>query len=135
VLAILKPMLKRVDASGFLLESWGLNNIHNGVRIMLHEVHDKYDQFGTQFHAIRQEHIELCDGPGMELHGTIYTFKLVLGGDMAFQGGAFRNVGAAHTSFALFATWPTIITSISPHLSTNGRALHRRLRIHLSLQL
>jgi hypothetical protein len=35
----------------------------------------------------------------MELHGTIYTFKLVMGGDMAFQGGAFGHVGAASTLF------------------------------------
>jgi hypothetical protein len=47
VLAILKPVLNKVDANGFVLEGWGFNSIHNGVKIMLYEGHDKYDQFVT----------------------------------------------------------------------------------------
>jgi hypothetical protein len=35
----------------------------------------------------------------MERYGTIYTFKLVLGGDMAFQGGAFGHGRAAYNFF------------------------------------
>jgi hypothetical protein len=35
----------------------------------------------------------------MELHGTTYTFKLVLGGDMAFQGGTFGHAGAESIFF------------------------------------
>jgi hypothetical protein len=97
VLAILKPVQNRVDANGFVLEGWAFNSIHNGVKIMLYEGHDKYDKFVTQLQAIKQELRELCDGPGMELHGTIYAFKLVLGGDMTFQGGAFGHAGAAST--------------------------------------
>jgi hypothetical protein len=84
MLTILKPVLNEVDAHGFVLEGWGFNNIPNGVKIMLYEGHDKYDQFVTQLRAIKQELRELCDGPGIEVHGMIYTFKLVLGGDMAF---------------------------------------------------
>jgi hypothetical protein len=99
VLAILNPVLNKVDANGFVREGWGFNNIHNGVKIMLYEGHDNYDEFATQLQAIKQELRVLCDGPGMELDGTIYTFKLVMGGDMAFQGGAFGHVGAASTFF------------------------------------
>jgi hypothetical protein len=71
VLAILKPLLIMVDASGFVLEGWGFNNIHNGVKTMLYEGHDKYDQFVAQLQAIKQELRELCYGPGMEMHGTM----------------------------------------------------------------
>jgi hypothetical protein len=99
VLAILKPVMNMLDANGFVLEGWGFNNIHNGVKIMLREGHDKYDEFVTQLQVIKQELRELCDGPGMEPHGTIYTFKLVQGGDMAFHGGAFGHAGAASTFF------------------------------------
>jgi hypothetical protein len=35
----------------------------------------------------------------MEMHGTIYSFKPVMGGNMAFQGGAFGHAGAASTFF------------------------------------
>jgi hypothetical protein len=35
VLAILKPVLNMVYASGFVLEGWGFINIHNGVKIMM----------------------------------------------------------------------------------------------------
>jgi hypothetical protein len=41
MLAILKPVLTRVDANGFVLEGWGYTNIHNGVKIILYEGHDK----------------------------------------------------------------------------------------------
>jgi hypothetical protein len=99
VLAILKPVLTRVDANGFVLEGWGYNNIHNVVKIMLYEGHDKYDQFVTQLDAIKQELREICDVPGMELYGAIYIFKLVIGGDMAFQGGTFGHDGATSTFF------------------------------------
>jgi hypothetical protein len=47
VLATLKLVLKRVDANGFVLEGLGFDNIHNGVKIMLYEGHDMYDQFVT----------------------------------------------------------------------------------------
>jgi hypothetical protein len=99
VLAMLKPMPTRVDANGFVVEGWGYNNIHNAVKIMLYEGHDEYDQFLTQLDAIKQELSEICDGPGMELHGAIYTFKLVIGGDMAFQGGIFGHTGVAYIFF------------------------------------
>jgi hypothetical protein len=71
VLCIQKPLLTRVDTNGFVLEGWGYNSIHNAVKIMLYEGHDKYDQFVTQLEAIKQELKEICDGPGMELHGAI----------------------------------------------------------------
>jgi hypothetical protein len=106
VLAILKPVMNMVDANGVVLEGWGFNTIHNGVKIMLYEGPDKYDQFVTQLQAIKQELRELCDGPGMELHGTIYTFKLVLGGDMAFQGGAFGHAGATSFLFCFICDMP-----------------------------
>jgi hypothetical protein len=61
---------------------------------MLYEGHDKYDQFVTQLEAIKQELREIYDGPGMELHGAIYIFKLIIGGDMAFQGGSLGHAGA-----------------------------------------
>jgi hypothetical protein len=103
VLEILKPLPNMVDANGFVLEGWGFKSIHNGMTIMLYVGHDKYDQFegfkspktitlkplppsGDQ--VVKHELGKLCDGPGMELHGTIYTFKLVRGNDMAFHGGA-----------------------------------------------
>ena len=54
VLCILKPVLTRVDTNGFVLEGWGYNSIHNAVKIMLHEGHDKYDQFVTELEAIKQ---------------------------------------------------------------------------------
>jgi hypothetical protein len=86
VLAILKHVLNNVDANGFVLEGWGFNNIQNGVKVVLYEGHDKYDQCVTQLQVIKQDlSRDLCNGPaGMEMHGTIYTFKLVMGGDMAF---------------------------------------------------
>jgi hypothetical protein len=71
-------VLTRVDTNGFVLEGWGYNNIHNAVRIMLYEGHDKYDQFVTQLEVIKQELREIYDGPGMELNGAIYIFKLVM---------------------------------------------------------
>jgi hypothetical protein len=55
MLAILKPVLNRADANGFVLEGWGFNNIHNGVKIVLYEGHAKYDQFVIQIQAIKQE--------------------------------------------------------------------------------
>jgi hypothetical protein len=98
VLCILKPVLTRVDTNGFVLEGWGYKNIHNPVKIMLYaEGHDKYDHFVTQLDAIMQEMREICYGPGMELHGAIYIFKLVIGGDMAFQSGSFGHAGATYT--------------------------------------
>jgi hypothetical protein len=100
VLVILMPVVNIVASHGFVLEGLGFNNIHIGVKTMVYDGrYDKYDQFVTHFHAIKQELGDLCDGPGMELHGTIYTFKLVLGGDMAFEGGAFGHVGRAYTFF------------------------------------
>jgi hypothetical protein len=86
VLAILKPCLNMVDANGFVVEGSGFKNIHNGVKTMLYEGHDNYYHFVTHVEAIKHELRELCDGLDMEMHGIIYTFKLVLGGDMAFQG-------------------------------------------------
>eukprot|EP00873_Tetraselmis_striata_P025189 jgi/Tetstr1/445453/TSEL_033232.t1 len=35
--------------------------------------------------AIKDQLMEIVYGPGVNLHGEVYTFKLVLGGDMAFQ--------------------------------------------------
>jgi hypothetical protein len=35
----------------------------------------------------------------MELHGAIYIFKLVIGGDMALQRGTLGHAGAASTFF------------------------------------
>jgi hypothetical protein len=35
----------------------------------------------------------------MELHGAIYIFKFVIGGDMAFHGGTFGHDGAAYIFF------------------------------------
>eukprot|EP00873_Tetraselmis_striata_P020245 jgi/Tetstr1/440509/TSEL_028832.t1 len=40
LLAILKPLLMRVDKSGYVMEGWAVNNIHNAV-IMLYEGQDK----------------------------------------------------------------------------------------------
>jgi hypothetical protein len=57
----------------------------------------------------------------MELHGAIHIFKLVIGGDMAFQGGSFWHAGAASTFFCLFAIWP-VTTSTSPPPTTSARA-------------
>jgi hypothetical protein len=64
---------------------------------MLYEGHDKYDRYVIQLEAIKQELREICDGPGMELHGVIYIFKPVIGVDMAFHGGIFGHDGAAYT--------------------------------------
>jgi hypothetical protein len=69
------------------------------VKIILYKGHDKYGMFVTQLHAIKQKLRETCDRQGIELHGTTYTFKLVLGGDLAFHGGAFGRAGAASTFF------------------------------------
>jgi hypothetical protein len=45
----------RVVANGFVLEGWGFNIIRNGVKIMMYEGQDKYDEFVTQLQAIKQE--------------------------------------------------------------------------------
>jgi hypothetical protein len=86
VLAILKQVLNIVDANGFVLEGLGFNIIHKGVTILLYEGNDKCYHCVTQLEdlrTIKQELRDLCDCPGMEVHGTIYTLlKLVLGGDM-----------------------------------------------------
>jgi hypothetical protein len=37
VLNILKHVLNKFNSNAFVLEGWGLNNIHNGVKIMLYE--------------------------------------------------------------------------------------------------
>jgi hypothetical protein len=54
----------KVDANGVVLEGWGFNNIHYGVKIILHEGHDKYAQFVAQLQAIKHNMRKLCDGPG-----------------------------------------------------------------------
>jgi hypothetical protein len=51
----------------------------------------------------------------MELHGTIYTFKLVLDGDMAFQGGAFGHAGAAPTFFCFICDMARLNKHLTPH--------------------
>eukprot|EP00873_Tetraselmis_striata_P038123 jgi/Tetstr1/458387/TSEL_044825.t1 len=85
LLAILKPLLIRVDKSGYVMEGWAVKNIHNYVKIVLYEGQDKYDQFINQLEAIKEHLMEITYGPGMKLHGEVYTFKLVLGGDMAME--------------------------------------------------
>jgi hypothetical protein len=56
----------------------------------------------------------------MELHGAIYIFKIVIGGDMVIQGGTFGHDGAESFFFS-FATWPAT-TSTLPQLTTSARA-------------
>jgi hypothetical protein len=101
---------------------------------MHYEGHDKHYQFVTQLQAIKADLGDLCDGAGMELHGTIYTFKLVVGGNMAFQGRAFEHDGAASTFVCFICDITRQRTSTSPHPITRERALHRPWRIHQSLQ-
>eukprot|EP00873_Tetraselmis_striata_P038145 jgi/Tetstr1/458409/TSEL_044845.t1 len=81
------------------MEGWGVDNIHNVVKIMLYEGQDKYEQFITHMEAIKDQLMELCDGSGMKLHDEIYTFQMVLGGDMAWQSGIYGHAGAASTFF------------------------------------
>jgi hypothetical protein len=80
----------------------------------MYEGHDKYDKFVTQLQTIKRELRELCDSPGMELHGTIYTFMLFLGGDMSFQGGAFGHAGAASTFFCFICDMARQNMSLTP---------------------
>jgi hypothetical protein len=51
----------------------------------------------------------------MELHGTIYAFKLVMGG-LSSKVGPLGMLGQHLPSFASFATWPVppVKTSILP---------------------
>jgi hypothetical protein len=99
VLAILKPVLTRVDANGFVLEGWGYNNMHNVVKLMLFEGHYKDGQFVKQLDVNKHELREICDSPEMKLHGAIYIFEIAIGGDMAFQGVTFGHAGAAYIFF------------------------------------
>eukprot|EP00873_Tetraselmis_striata_P012416 jgi/Tetstr1/432680/TSEL_022048.t1 len=91
VLAILNPLLMRVAKSGCVLEGWAVNSIHNAVKIMLYEGQYKHDQFINEMEAIKDQLMEIVYGLGMKLHGEVYTFKLVLGGDMAFHGDYERK--------------------------------------------
>eukprot|EP00873_Tetraselmis_striata_P014508 jgi/Tetstr1/434772/TSEL_023823.t1 len=99
VLAILKPLLRRVDEEGYVMEGWGVDSIHNAVKIMLYEGQDKYEQFITPMEAVKDQLMELCDGSWMKLHDDIYTFQMVLGGDMAWQSWIYGHAGAASTFF------------------------------------
>eukprot|EP00873_Tetraselmis_striata_P037237 jgi/Tetstr1/457501/TSEL_044082.t1 len=49
-----------------------------------------------QLSESREIVIQFC---GMKLHDEIYTFKMVLGGDMAWQSGIYGHAGAASTFF------------------------------------
>eukprot|EP00873_Tetraselmis_striata_P010756 jgi/Tetstr1/431020/TSEL_002038.t1 len=113
VLAILKPLLRRVDEEGYVMEGWGVDSIHNAVKIMLYEGQDKYEQFITQMEAIKDQLMELCDGSGMKLHDEIYTFKMVLGGDMAWQSGIYGHAGAASTFFCFVCDMPKHYTHLT----------------------
>eukprot|EP00873_Tetraselmis_striata_P006096 jgi/Tetstr1/426360/TSEL_016672.t1 len=107
VLAILNPLLMRVAKSGCVLEGWAVNSIHNAVKIMLYEGQYKHAQFINEMEAIKDQLMEIVYGLGMKLHGEVYTFKLVLGGDMAFHGGIFGHAGAASTFFCFICDMPS----------------------------
>jgi hypothetical protein len=121
VLAIPMPMLIMVDTNGFVLERWGYKNIHNAVKIMLYEGHDKYDQLATQLDAIKQELKEICDGLGLEMHGAIYVFKLVIGSWLVNRVESLGMLGQHLLSFVSFAKCPAT-TSTSPQPTTIARA-------------
>jgi hypothetical protein len=100
VLAALKPVLNIVDANGLVMEGRGFNNIHNNVKIMAYEGHEKYYQFVTQLQAIKEELRELCYESGRELHGISTPSSLPLVVIWRFGVGPLGMLGQHLLSFA-----------------------------------